>query len=111
MPLLGAHQSKNAAGAPRPLHDLERGRDEESAFWWELIEIGEAGEAKFVRAVHAGVARKRRFKSKRLSGVGADAFGTPANDIPVCGKKMHQIGIGPWDVGTVFLYVQECSRV
>ena len=27
MPLLGAHQSKNAAGAPRPLHDLERGRD------------------------------------------------------------------------------------
>ena len=90
--LLRAHEGKHPARAARAVDDLERRRDQDRAFRRQLVEIRQAREPEFVAAMHAAVARKRRLEAKRLSGVGADAFGSPADDVACrLARKWNQI--------------------
>src|SRR5262249_3471727 len=109
--LLRAHKSQDAAWAPRSSSDFERGSDEQRALGGKLVEVGKAGESEFVGSMHSRMARERWFEAKRLSGVGADTFRAPADNIPMLGEEGNQLGVGAGHVRAIVSNIQEASRV
>src|SRR3984957_8985468 len=107
MRLLGAHKSKDTAGAARAFDDFQRRRDKDRAFRWKLIEIGQTSKAEFAAAMHDRVAREWGREAEGRPGGGAASFGAPADDVALLGQKRNQFRVGARHMGTVFLDIQE----
>ena len=73
----------------------------------KLIEIGQAGQAEFVAAMHSAVARKSWLEAEGLAGIGAHAFRSPADHIPLLGEERNQPGMRPGHVRAIFFHVEK----